>query len=141
MSGVDTAWLRMDRPYNLMVITVVMIFAERLELNRLRKFLESRLLEYKRFTQRVVHHPGGYYWETDPHFELSSHVRRVGLPGAAGKKELQELVSDIISTPLDPSKPLWQFHLVEDYQGGSAFISRFHHCYADGIALILFSCR
>jgi WS/DGAT/MGAT family acyltransferase len=42
----------------------------------------------------------------------------------------------MLSTPLDFSKPLWQFHLVEDYKGGSAIILRIHHCYADGIALI-----
>jgi WS/DGAT/MGAT family acyltransferase len=31
---------------------------------------------------------------------------------------------------------LWQFHLVEHYQGGSALMVRIHHCIADGIALI-----
>jgi WS/DGAT/MGAT family acyltransferase len=40
------------------------------------------------------------------------------------------------SEPLDFTKPLWQFHLVENYLGGSAFVTRIHHCYADGIALI-----
>jgi diacylglycerol O-acyltransferase len=39
-------------------------------------------------------------------------------------------------TPLDKDRPLWQFHLVEDYQGGSAMMVRIHHCIADGIALI-----
>jgi diacylglycerol O-acyltransferase len=39
-------------------------------------------------------------------------------------------------TPLDPRHPLWQFHLVEDYDGGSAIIARIHHCIGDGIALI-----
>ena len=32
--------------------------------------------------------------------------------------------------------PLWQFHLVDNYAGGSALIARIHHCYADGIALV-----
>jgi hypothetical protein len=39
-------------------------------------------------------------------------------------------------TPLDPRHPLWQFHLVEDYEGGSALVARIHHCIGDGIALI-----
>jgi diacylglycerol O-acyltransferase len=39
-------------------------------------------------------------------------------------------------TPLDPRHPLWQFHLVEHYEGGSALIARIHHCIGDGIALI-----
>lgn len=38
--------------------------------------------------------------------------------------------------PLDKRHPLWQFHLVEHYNGGSALMVRIHHCIADGIALI-----
>jgi WS/DGAT/MGAT family acyltransferase len=37
---------------------------------------------------------------------------------------------------LDKHRPLWQFHLVESYQGGSALVARIHHSYADGIALV-----
>jgi WS/DGAT/MGAT family acyltransferase len=58
------------------------------------------------------------------------------LPGAAGKAELETLVSELASTGLDFSRPLWDFHLVDNYLGGSALITRIHHCYADGIALI-----
>ena len=35
-----------------------------------------------------------------------------------------------------PTRPLWQFHLIERYEGGSALIVRIHHCIGDGIALI-----
>ena len=31
---------------------------------------------------------------------------------------------------------MWQFHLVDNYEGGSALIARIHHSYADGIALV-----
>ena len=46
-----------------------------------------------------------------------------------------------MSTPLDFSKPLWQYHLVEGYGKGSALICRVHHCIGDGIAMmrVLFS--
>src|SRR4029079_8154735 len=37
---------------------------------------------------------------------------------------------------LDPSRPRWQFHLVDNFAAGSALIARIHHCYADGIALV-----
>ncbi len=53
---------------------------------------------------------------------------------------LQERVGELAMKPLDPKHPLWQFHLVENYNGpggkGSAIIMRIHHCIADGIALI-----
>ena len=136
ISGIDTAWLRMECPTNLMMITGVMIFSERLAYERLRKVIETRFLKYRRFTQRAVQKAAGAFWESDPYFDIGRHVLRTALPGRADKAELQHLASDLMSTPLDFTKPLWQFHLVEDYQGGSAVIMRIHHCYADGIALI-----
>ena len=136
ISGIDTAWLRMERPTNLMMITGVMIFDQPLAYARLKEVVESRFLKYRRFTQRAVQKATGAFWENDPHFDIGRHVLRTALPGRADKVELQHLASDLMSTPLDFSKPMWQFHLIEDYQGGSALILRIHHCYADGIALI-----
>ncbi|RUQ38194.1 MAG: wax ester/triacylglycerol synthase family O-acyltransferase [Candidatus Competibacteraceae bacterium] len=137
ISGIDTAWLRMERPTNLMMITGVMILSERLPYQRLREVIETRFLRhYPRFAQRAVQKAAGAFWEKDPHFDIGRHVLRIGLPGQADKSELERLASDLMSTPLDFSKPMWQFHLIEDYQGGSAVILRIHHCYADGIALI-----
>lgn len=137
LSRVDNFWLRLDRPYNHMTINTVLILADKLDLECLQKTIATRwVLPYKRFQQRPVYYATGTYWETDPHFEISNHFRRVGLSGAQGKEELEELISNLVSTPLDPNKPLWEFQLVEDYQGGSAVIMRTHHCYADGIAMI-----
>jgi diacylglycerol O-acyltransferase len=136
MSSVDTAWLRMDRPSNLMMICGVLIFGEHLTLARLKATLSDRFLRFKRFRQRAVQAPTGAYWADDRKFDIGAHVRRVKLRGAAGKAELETLVSELMATPLDPSKPMWQFHLVEGYEGGSAVVVRIHHCYADGIALI-----
>jgi WS/DGAT/MGAT family acyltransferase len=41
-----------------------------------------------------------------------------------------------MGTPLDATKPLWQLHLVDNFNGGSALICRLHHCIADGLALV-----
>lgn len=136
MSKVDTAWLRMERPTNLMMITGVMMFEQPLDVGRFKRMLAERFLEYRRFRQKAVDTASGAYWEYDPDFDLDWHVRVTALPGKAGKRELEKVVSELASTPLDHSKPLWQFHVVEKYDGGSALISRIHHCYADGIALV-----
>jgi diacylglycerol O-acyltransferase / wax synthase len=136
MSSVDTAWLRMDRPSNLMMICGVLIFGERLTLARLKSTLSDRFLRFKRFRQRPVQTPTGAYWAEAAKFDIDAHVRRAKLNGAAGKIQLETLVSELMATPLDPSRPMWQFHLVEGYDGGSAVVTRIHHCYADGIALI-----
>ncbi|MDO8650605.1 MAG: wax ester/triacylglycerol synthase family O-acyltransferase [Undibacterium sp.] len=136
LSSVDAAWLRMDRPTNLMMICGVMMFSGQLELQQLRQVIYLRLLCFHRFRQRVVDKGICAYWETDTNFDLDWHVRQIALPGAAGSIELEEVVSDLISTPLDPSKPMWQFHLIENADGGSALVLRIHHCYGDGFALM-----
>ena len=78
----------------------------------------------------------GAWWETDENFDIDWHVRVAALPGKADKEALETFVSELTSTPLDHSKPLWQFHVVENYRGGGVLIGRIHHCYADGLALV-----
>jgi diacylglycerol O-acyltransferase len=136
LSTVDAAWLRMDRPTNLMIVCGVMMFATRLTLQQLRQVVFVRLLCFHRFRQRVVDSGLSAFWEDDKNFDLNWHVRQIALPGAAGKLELEEIVGDLISTALDPSKPMWQFHLVETADGGTALVLRIHHCYGDGFALM-----
>jgi WS/DGAT/MGAT family acyltransferase len=141
MSRVDTAWLRMERPTNPMMITGVLIFTEPMSLARLKKAIEQRFLAYARFRQKPVDTAAGASWQDDAHFDLDWHVRASALPGrasrgAAEKRALERFVSQLASSPLDQGRPLWQFHLVEHYQGGSALVARIHHSYADGIALV-----
>jgi WS/DGAT/MGAT family acyltransferase len=138
MASVDTAWLHMDRPTNLMVITSVMTFEGSLNIDKVRVLLEERLLRFDRFRQRVVESSLPLTtptWELDPHFDIHSHLHHIALPAPGDQAQLQQLVGDIMSQGLDHSKPLWQFYVVDNYRGGSAVISRIHHCIADGIAL------
>lgn len=136
MSKVDTAWLRMESPTNLMMITGVLMFEQRLPIEPLRALLLERFLAFRRFRQKAVDTAGNAYWEDDLDFDLDWHVRLIALPGRADKIELEKVVGELASTPLDHSKPLWQFHVVESYRGGSVLIARIHHCYADGLALV-----
>jgi len=139
LSNVDAAWLRMEDPTNLMMVTGILVFEEPLDPRRVRAVLEKRLLAFDRFRQRVVEAPMGIgpaRWVDDDRFDLDAHLHKVALPAPGDQAVLEELVGDLMSTPLDMSKPLWQIHLVEGYRGGSVFLARLHHCIADGIALI-----
>ncbi|MBA8889059.1 WS/DGAT/MGAT family acyltransferase [Dokdonella fugitiva] len=136
MSKVDTAWLRMERPTNRMMITGVLMFAGPLDPARIKALLAERFLAFRRFRQKAVVGVNGAWWETDGDFDIDWHVRVAALPGAADKAELEAFVSDLASSPLDMSKPLWQFHVIEGYRGGGVLIARIHHCYADGLALV-----
>lgn len=136
ISPVDLAWLRMDRPTNPMVILAVLILGEPLSRARLKSVLADRLLTFERFMDRPVCDALSGHWQRDRHFQLDAHLRPLKLPARAGEAQLQAAASRLASTPLNPSRPLWQFHLVERYKKGSALIGRIHHCYADGVALM-----
>jgi diacylglycerol O-acyltransferase / wax synthase len=145
MSSVDTAWLRMDTPTNLMMIVGVMMFDGAPDIGRIKRTLEARLSRYNRFRQRVVQDPSGAYWVEDEHFDISNHIHTVNLAlgkngEAASKAALEEYVAALTTQSLDFNKPLWHMTIVERYEGdgvvGHALIIRIHHCIADGIALI-----
>ncbi|UDL05743.1 wax ester/triacylglycerol synthase family O-acyltransferase [Marinobacter sp. CA1] len=136
MSAVDRAWLRMESEQNPMMISAVLAFDDAIPLPRLRRVLSERLLAFRRFRQRPYHHRGTTYWQDDPRFDLDNHLHRMALAGQGSQLDLQELVSDLNSTPLDFRHPLWQIHYVDHYGDGCALIVRIHHCIADGLSLV-----
>jgi len=139
LSPVDAAWFHMDTPTNMAMITGVMMFSERLDVWRLKEVVEHRLLQHERFRQRIRRSPLGLRrpsWEIDPHFDLNAHIRHIALPEPGDVSALQSLVGDLMGTPLDATKPLWQLHVVDNFNGGSALVCRLHHCIADGLALV-----
>ena len=136
MSPVDTTWLRMDRPNNLMVILAVWMLEGPVELKRLETQLAERLLAYRRFRQRVEITSAGTYWRDDARFDLTRHMKRARLPGRGGKQALERFVADLASEPLDYAHPLWQIHIIEKFEGGAAVVFRIHHAVADGISLV-----
>ena len=139
MSRVDTAWLRMDSEVNLMMIIGVWLLQPAITLAALRERIADRLLQYPRFGQRVVHDALGAVWVDCPDLDITVQVLAEPLHRARGQSErsaLQLRCGELAATPLDPDRPLWQFHLVEAYEGGCAVIVRIHHCIGDGIALM-----
>lgn len=138
-SLVDTAWLHMDEPTSMALIVGVIMFEKPLAFAALKELVRERLLRVPRFRQRVrepLFGVGVPQWQEDPHLNLDAHLHRIALPAPHDQSALHELVGDLMSTPLDFSKPLWQFHLVEQYEKGCALIARIHHAMGDGLALV-----
>ncbi len=138
MSRVDTAWLRMDNDVNLMMIVGVWLLKPAISYAALAERIEDKLLKYERFRQKVVTDAMGASWVHDDAFELGRHLQHAKLPREPGQSEreaLQALAGELANTPLDPDHPLWQFHLIDHYEGGSALVLRIHHCIGDGISL------
>ena len=106
MAKVDTAWLRMERPTNPMMITGVLMFAEAMSVADLRRVIRQRWLAYRRFRQKAVDTAAGAFWQTDNDLDLDWHVQLTALPGKGGKRALERMVSQLASTPLDTGRPL-----------------------------------
>ncbi|CAM2009367.1 WS/DGAT/MGAT family O-acyltransferase [Acanthopleuribacter pedis] len=139
MSNVDAAWRHMEEPANLMMVSGVMHFADKIDPEQLRRTLNERLLgRYKRFRQKVVDTPiiGTPHWEEDPDFDLENHLAYEVLPAPGDKQALQTRCSQLLSKPLDFERPLWHVTIIDGFGEGNALFMRIHHCIADGIALI-----
>ena len=139
LSSADAAWLHMDRPTNLMIINSVLLFDEPVDWERVKSIHQTRLVDrYPRFSERVIESRLPLRtpkWEADPDFALEHHMHHRALPAPGDERALQELVSDLMTMPLDRSRPLWHVYLVDGYGDGAAIITRMHHCIADGISL------
>ena len=69
----------------------------------------------------------GANWVDDEDFDIEHHVVREKLSRRRGQTEtmaLQQRCGELATTPLDKAHPLWQYHLVEHFDGGSAIIVR-----------------
>src|SRR5271157_448642 len=101
LSPVDAAWLHMDSPTNMMMITGVMMLSQPVDMRRLLATYEHRWVgRFPRFRMRIRHRGlfGTPHWEEDPRFDLAAHVHRIGLPAPGDQAALQELVGDLMST-------------------------------------------
>jgi len=139
MNSADAAWLHMDRPTNLMVVNSILWFDEPMDIERGKEVVRERMVErFPRFRQRIVEPRTGVglpYWEDDPNFDIDRHLHHIAVPAPGDRAALQKLVGDLISSPMDRSKPLWDTYVIDGYGAGMAHVTRTHHSIADGIAL------
>jgi WS/DGAT/MGAT family acyltransferase len=104
--------------------------------NRIRERLHL-IPRYGMRLEEVLGGAGYPVWEEPPDFDPARHVRRAALPAPGGHDELCELVGELMSEPLDRSRPLWQMTVVEGLAGGrSALVAKMHHALVDGLAAV-----
>ena len=79
------------------------------------------------------------YWIEDPDFDIDYHVRHHAVPPPGTPQQLAEVVSRIISRPLDRSRPLWELYVIEGVENGRyiAQLNKIHHATIDGAAGVL----
>jgi len=103
-----------------------------------RAMVEARLHRAPPMRRRLVEVPFAVaqpVWIEDPDFDLDYHVRRACLPSPGGWLELEQFVGEVVGSPMDRQRPLWEMYLVEGLQGGlQAMVVKVHHAAIDGIS-------
>nr|WP_155908966.1 MULTISPECIES: wax ester/triacylglycerol synthase family O-acyltransferase [unclassified Mycolicibacterium] len=144
MSGWDAFLLYSETPnvhmhtLKIAVIDLTRLGDRTFGIDEFRRVLRERLYKLEPFGYQLVdipfkfHHP---MWREHAEVDLEYHVRpwRVEAPG--GRRELDEAIGEIASTPLDRSRPLWEMYLVEGLANDRvAVVGKIHHALADGVA-------
>jgi WS/DGAT/MGAT family acyltransferase len=147
LSGLDASFLYFETPAHLMHVCGLLVIDTstmpgEYRFDRLRETLRARLQKNPAFRRKLhdpflnLDHP---VWVHDEDFDIEHHVRRASVPAPGGPKELAELCGDIAGQPLDRSRPLWEFWVIEGLDadavgGGVAVMTKMHHATVDGVS-------
>lgn len=145
LGALDASFLGLEDANNHMHVGGILLLDEkplrgergRVDIDRIRATIETRLSRVPRFRQRLSEVPGEGHpiWIDEPHFNIAYHVRHSALPRPGDQEALEALVGRIMSQQLDRGKPLWEMWFVEGVEGDRlALITKTHHCMIDGVA-------
>ncbi|MBU6337720.1 MAG: DUF1298 domain-containing protein [Acidobacteria bacterium] len=103
-----------------------------------RELVEERLGRSPRFRQ-FPYLPDGAsglpVWADDQDFDLDYHVVEAQTDGPVDRHELDVLLAEWMTTPIDESKPLWRVQYVPT-EDGAALMVKSSHALADGLGSI-----
>jgi diacylglycerol O-acyltransferase len=139
LSALDAAFLSLESADAPMHVGWAAVFAPRTDGSRpefaeVLRHIESRLGRAPRYRQKLLEIPLGLddpVWVDDPTFDISNHVL------AAPHGDFGSLVDDVMSTPLQHGRPLWELWIAEELEDGQiGVVGKAHHCLVDGLAAV-----
>ncbi|OBJ05765.1 diacylglycerol O-acyltransferase [Mycobacterium alsense] len=108
------------------------------DIDAFREVIGGRLNKLEPFCYQLVEVPGKFHhpmWRESCEVDLEYHIRPWRLPAPGGRRELDEAIGQIASTPLDRKRPLWEMYFVEGLANHRiAVVGKIHHALADGVA-------
>lgn len=150
LSGQDASFLYFETPNSPMHIGGIMIYdpstvkGGKQGFKDILRAIESRLHLARSFREKVVNVPFNLdhpWWVEDKHFDLEYHVRHIRLPEPGDWRQLCIQVARLHSRPLDLTRPLWEFTVVEGLdaihglpKGSYAIVTKVHHACIDGMS-------
>jgi diacylglycerol O-acyltransferase len=143
LSGLDASFLYLESSAQLLhVCGVIVLDPDTIpggySFDAFKDELERRIADVPMFQRKLKQVPLGIdhpVWVTDDDFDIDRHVHRMALPSPGGDRELADLCGHMAGIPLDRSRPLWEFVVVEGLESGKvAIFTKMHHCTVDGVS-------
>jgi WS/DGAT/MGAT family acyltransferase len=141
LSGIDATFLYMETPETPMHVAGLTLYDQPKTMagsfyEHFRTFFSSRVHLIPIFSKKLARsvlnldHPG---WVDVGEIDLDYHIRHARLPKPGTFAQLEAMVGDLHSVPLDRSRPLWQFTVIDGLADGRlALYSKVHHAAVDG---------
>ena len=150
LTGLDAAFLYLDQENSPMHIGSIAIYDPStapggfVRFKDILNFVEERLPLANTFRRGLANVPFGIdhpYWIEVEDFNLEYHIRHVALPKPGDWRQLCIQSARIMARPLDLTKPLWEFTVIEGLdnvagvpKGSYAIVSKIHHSAIDGMS-------
>jgi WS/DGAT/MGAT family acyltransferase len=137
MSDVEALMWNLEKdPYLASTFANVTVLDGPPDRGRLRSRLAHAVTVVPRLRQRVMPALGRLAppeWQDDPDFDLDYHIKHIALPHPATERTLYDLAADLAAAPLDRTRPLWEFTIIDGLEGGrAALLQKIHHTVTDG---------
>jgi diacylglycerol O-acyltransferase / wax synthase len=150
LSGQDASFVYLETPNTPMHIGSVGIYDPStapggfVRFKDILRHVESRLDKARSFRQKLVRVPFDLdhpYWVEDASFDIEYHIRHMALPKPGDWRQLCIQVARLQARPMDLSRPLWEFNIIEGLdnipgipKGSFALMAKVHHAAIDGMS-------
>jgi diacylglycerol O-acyltransferase / wax synthase len=150
LSGQDASFVYLETPTTPMHIGSVGIYDPStapggfVRFKDILRHVESRLDKARSFRQKLVRVPFDLdhpYWVEDANFDIEYHIRHLALPQPGDWRQLCIQVARLQARPMDLSRPLWEFNIIEALdnipgipKGSFALMAKVHHAAIDGMS-------
>jgi WS/DGAT/MGAT family acyltransferase len=143
LSGMDAAFLYLETPSTHLHVQALMLLDPStvpggFSFDKIKAHIASRVPTLGEFRRRLafvpfdVHRP---VWFDDPDFDLDYHVRHIAVPPPGGADQLADIVGELAARPLDRTRPLWEYWIIEGVENNAvAVVGKMHHATIDGVS-------
>ncbi|XP_047974149.1 wax ester synthase/diacylglycerol acyltransferase 11-like isoform X2 [Salvia hispanica] len=129
-----SARLMQSPKFNLCIISM-MGYNTKIDTKLYKKCVEQTLLKHPRFSSILVSNGGKCSWRRTS-VDVDNHVYEVDLD--AESESVDSYASDLSKTPMDPTKPLWEIHIlnVGTPDAAATALFKIHHSVGDGVSMM-----